>query len=55
MNVDKISIQEAADLMEIASHCEVIHHGGMHASVLTVNGEKAIVVQGSGEDFLLFR
>lgn len=55
MNVEKISIEQAADILESAALTSVVRHGGMTATTLIHDGQCVTVIQAHGDDFLLVR
>lgn len=50
-----IGIGEAANLLESSTTVAVFMVGGMRATELISNGKNMVLVQGTGENFLLFK
>lgn len=56
MSVEKISIEQAADILATTQVVKVIRHGAMTASLVSLeDGQAMTLVQAGGEDFLLVR
>jgi hypothetical protein len=54
-HVEKLGIEQAADILEASVVTECIAVAGIKATILTMAGRRVVLIQASSEEFLLVR